>query len=49
MKAYEKKKAYKRMIRDQVKAGMVNRPDGNWGRGDDKSMSRDLKGGYKVR
>lgn len=30
MKAYDKKKAYRRVCKANAKAGLINRPDGTW-------------------
>lgn len=48
MRAYDKKKAYKRMIKLAVKAGQIPLPGGNWGTGADNSMKRDIKGGHRA-
>lgn len=53
MRAYEKKKLYKKMCRDQVKNGRINDQNGTWipykDTGTYGAMHRDMRSGYKIR
>ena len=49
MRAYEKKKVYRLMIRELVKAGKIPNADGTWTTYNDKwSAHKHMKEGYKV-
>lgn len=47
-KARRKIEALRFTCREQAKQGMINLPNGQFGRGVDNSMKRDLMGGYRI-
>lgn len=49
MRAHEKKKLHRLMLRENVKKGLVNTASGGWTPNTAKNaMERDLKGGYRA-
>jgi hypothetical protein len=54
MRSPEKKKAWLKACREQVKAGFINKADGTWGQanhvgsGTEKNMVRDMQNGYHL-
>jgi hypothetical protein len=49
MRAYQKKKVYRLMVKKNAKAGLINNDQGQWVNNDgSNSMKRDFKGGHRV-
>lgn len=45
MRAHDKKKIWRRLASKQQQAGLVNLTTGQWGRGANNSMTRDMANG----
>lgn len=50
MRAHDKKKVYRLMIKKNVRAGLINDASGSWrSNAEDKSMGRDLRAGHRSK
>lgn len=48
MRAFDKKKLYRLMCKENIGKGLIPLPSGGWGVGVDNAMKRDTKAGHSL-